>query len=178
MPFVRALLPCVVAATFGCSTTHHLGRASEAATVAALTDAARQPGAYVQVDPLPGDRYGGPWSGYRIRDVDDDGVWLASPGPPIVIVPFARVRSITTRDHAEGARVGALVGGIAGFVLLGTVGAYFARQDEIAARDGGGGPDSPAFVVVVAALGGLVGGLIGAGLGGVAGYEDRYVVAP
>jgi hypothetical protein len=178
----RVAVTCFVVLTFGCSTTHQLGRASQPSTVAALEAAGKQPGASVQVEPLPGegsyrvgDRVRDVGVGYRIRDIGTDGVWLDVPGPPVVVVPLERVRSISTYDRAHGAQTGALVGGITAVVLMGALALYFARQDEIAARDGGGGPPGLSVALIIVGAG-AIGALLGAGLGAMAGYEDRYVV--
>jgi hypothetical protein len=128
----------------------------------------------VRVWPSPNDRS---FPDYRIRDIDADGVWLDVPGPPAVVVPLERVHFISTYDRAGGAQRGAVIGGIAGVVIVGVLAALIARQSEIAARDGGGGPSSAGFVVGASVGGGIVGALLGAGFGAMRGYEDRYVVA-
>jgi hypothetical protein len=166
----RALAGCLVVATLGCGTTHQLGKVSPT-TVAELKNASKETGAYVQIQPLPNDRS----VGQRIRDIGLDGVSLDVPGPPIV-VPFERVGLITTCDHARGAERGAVIGGITGLVLMSVLVALVERQDDIAARDGGGGGPQASTVVLGFGAGMGLGALVGAGFGAIAGYEDRYVV--
>src|SRR5437899_26854 len=107
----RALAGWLVVATLGCGTTHQLGKVSPV-TIAVLKNAGKETGAYVQIQPLPAERS----VGHRIRDIGVYGVLLDVPGPPIV-VPFERVGSITSYDHARGAQRGAVIGGITGLVL-------------------------------------------------------------
>jgi hypothetical protein len=172
---VVVLVACLLA-TVGCTTTHQLGRASDPATIAALEDAVVQPGAYVHVDPLPAAHSAPP--GYLVHSVREGGVELDAPGPAAV-VPFERLRYVSTYDRTHGARKGALIGGITGFVMTGVLTTLFvvAAENNLHS-DGGTAPSQPVPLVIGAsAIGGLVGSLFGAGVGAMIGHEDRYVVA-
>lgn len=175
----RGLLVGLVAPTLACTTTHRLGRLGDTATLPALAAAAARPDALAHVETLPGVSPRSP--GDPVRALSRDGIVVAATSGPTVLVPFARVRSVSTYDHARGARDGALVLGLAAFAVGAAAGLVLANHHN---TDGCGDcqaepPRDPAlyFFGVGGALG-LVGAVIGAGLGGLAGHEDRYVISP
>ena len=127
----------------------------------------------MQIQPLPSERSF--VVSRRVRDIDSAGVELDVPGP-LVVVPFERVRSVSTFDHGRGAQRGAAVGAITGLVVMGVLLLLAERQADIAARDGGGGGPQAGAVVLVIGAGTGIAALIGAGVGAIAGYEDRYVL--
>jgi hypothetical protein len=168
---MRATVWMAAVLTSGCLSTHQLGKVSPV-TVAALNDAGEETGAYVQVQPVPNER-SFPIV-HPIREISMAGVTLDESGPPVV-VPFERVGYICTYDHGRGAVRGAVIGGIIGLVLSGLLVGYVARQDAIAASDGGGAPPASGVVLLIG-VGAGIGALIGAGAGGIVGFEERYVV--
>jgi hypothetical protein len=170
----RALVTGAIVATFGCSTTHQLGRVADEGTVEALEDAALGPGATLHVEPLPGER--APTLSRPIRSLTTEGIVLDEPGPPVV-VPLARVRSVSTNDRARGARRGALGMGLVGLLVGAALSTYVVVKVEHAQEDGSATATRPVpFVLGVSAVSGLASALIGAGLGALAGSQDRYVV--
>ncbi len=163
--------------TFACSTTHDLGRASDPGTFVELEKVTARSDAYAHVEPLPGVPPRLP--GQLVRRLVRAGVVVgptasAAPG----LVPFARVRSISTYDHLRGTRDGALALGLPALVVGGVLGALLYNLGSNCS-DGCGRRDDP--VLLVGGLGGLFGlcgAVFGAGLGALAGHEDRYVITP
>jgi hypothetical protein len=176
------LVACVVLLAFGCRTTHELGPIGDPGTLAAIEEVTAQADVYAHVEPLAGARDRPPPSaaraGGRVRGLAPDGIVVEPLGEPRAVVPFARVRSVSSYDHARGAWRGALFVGLPVF-LLATVFTGFYAYGVSNCSDGCGGPSNPVPLVLgIGALAGLGGAIVGAGLGAVAGYEDRYVVAP
>jgi hypothetical protein len=169
----------VIVASFGCTTTHALGRIGDPATLVALRQATAHPGAFARVEPLGGGRP--PAVGAPVRALTGDGLLVGDASGAQTLAPLARVRSVSTYDRLRGARDGAVVLGVVTFVLVGTAAALLASRSS---TDGCGdcqshAEPSPALVFFGAGgLFGLAGALLGGGLGALGGHEDRYVVAP
>jgi purine-cytosine permease-like protein len=86
------------------------------------------------------------------------------------------VASISTYPRARGARDGAIAGGLVGFTVGFTFGILLGALTSTS--EGGERPD-PAIVglKVGGGLGAIV-ALLGAGLGALAGHEERFDLAP
>jgi hypothetical protein len=171
----RGLVGGVVALTFGCATTHQLGSALAPATLAALDRATAGREAFAHVEPFPGERPHVP--GDRVQTVTREGLLVAPAATAPVLLPLTRVGSVSTYDHARGARDGALVGGISLALLGGVLGAVLYETWVPTCSDGcATKPDGAQLTLGFAAVFGVVGALAGAGLGVLSGHEDRYVL--
>jgi MYXO-CTERM domain-containing protein len=173
----RCAVVGLVAFTFGCSTTHALGRIADPGTVTELERLTARPGTYARIEPLPGAPRRSP--GDPVRALTRDGLVIAAFTAPPEVVPLARVRSVSTYDHLRGMRDGALALGIPGFIVGATLAEILINRKN---TDGCGdcqaepGPEPVPTFFGLAGLFGLCGALLGAGLGALAGHEDRYVI--
>jgi hypothetical protein len=170
------LVAGVVVLTFGCRTTHQLGRASDPRTFAALEKVTTRAGVYAHVETLKGVAPRVP--GDPVRGLTRDGFIVAPVLAPDTLVPFARVRSVSTYDRGRGARDGALALGLPALVIGGVIGALIVNA-HATCSDGCPGPRGITPTVFgLAGLVGVGGAVLGAGFGALAGHEDRYVIAP
>jgi hypothetical protein len=173
-----ALVVAAVITSYGCATTHQLGPATDGATLEELGRVVEQPGTVARVEPLPGAGPSAP--ALPIESVGPEGVTLHTVARPTV-VPLAEVRSISTYSRGRGARDGALIAGIPTFVVTAVLTALLLSAiDRSIESDGGDTPSTQkqALVVLGVSTGvGLAGALVGAGVGALAGHEDRYIVA-
>jgi hypothetical protein len=173
-----ALITVVAFAALGCRTTHDLGRASDPATYAELEKICAGSDVHAHVQMLPGTPPGA--SADRVQKLTPDGLWTVPIAEPATLVPLSRVRWVSRYDHAHGARNGALIGGILALLVSGTIvglGIY-AGEKNLAADGGRALSDPKVLGPALALLGGVAGALVGAGIGGLVGYEDRYIIVP
>jgi hypothetical protein len=186
----------LVLAGFGCTTMHPLGRADDPATLAAVERATEGRETRARIEPLAGAP--APNLGDPVRAVSRDGLLVvpdsspptlapasrkmlvAPAASPPTLVPLARVRSVSTYDHARGARQGAVTGGVPLAIIGGVLGTLLYQTWTPTCSDGCGDqrPNGAELTLGFAALFGAFGAVVGAGLGAIAGHEDRYVLAP
>jgi len=159
-------------ASVGCTTTHVLGRFDDPGTQAALHEATANRSTFALVTAIPRTKQSP--QGYPVTAITAEGVRLQlGPGPSTLVQPAA-LQFVRTYDHLRGARDGALALGIPAFVVGVTLGALFGQGGGCA--DQCPPPPDPFWGPVRAgALLGLVGAIVGAGLGALAGHEERYV---
>ena len=163
-----------------CSATHALGPSVDPGTVAQLDALAARPGTTVEVVPLPGPPELTP--SYGVTVATAEGLKVSTGDGPPQLISYDRVRSLSTVDRLHGARNGALGVGLLSFGL----GFIFGREFDPGPlcdkpSTGGGCPPPPNTTVQGLKIGGvaaLIGAAVGGALGALAGYEDRYVLAP
>jgi hypothetical protein len=171
---LRDVVVGLTLATFGCTTTHELGRAADPLTRATLQRAASQPGAYARVERIPGASPG--VAGYPVVASMPEGLVIRAGLSAPVLVSYAGVHSVSTFDRLRGARDGALILGIMGLVIGATVGALVANANPCS--DGCPRRNATSFALVYGGLVGLSGAVWGAVFGVLGGHQDRYVIAP
>ncbi len=170
--FCRAFALLAALGAAACSTTHDLGRLGEPATMAQIEALAAEPGTTVVVTPLPGRHQLRPT--YAVAASNANGLMVSVGGDPPKLVSYDRVQSLSRVDRLHGARNGALGVGVSSFVLGFLLGSAAEAILACCAQ-----PPDPAIVALkVAGVAALVGAAVGAALGGLAGYRDRYVLAP
>jgi hypothetical protein len=174
----RALFALFAAAALlvGCTTTHALGRIDDPAVRAEVDGIAAHGHVLVHVRPPPGTRP--PQIGDRVTGVIPQGLVIEPTRGQPLLVTREQVTSLSRYDHLRGARDGAIGAGVAGFVVGLTIGILLTnagnagcsddcasmRKDPVALGFGAG-----------AVLGGIA-AVLGAGLGALAGHEDRYEI--
>jgi hypothetical protein len=158
----------------GCTTTHTLGRLGDPGVREEVDAVAARGDATLQVRPPPGVRM--PRFGYSVTGVLPNALVIESRRGQSVLVPREQVASISTYPRARGARDGAIAGGLVGFTVGFTFGILLGALTSTS--EGGERPD-PAIVglKVGGGLGAIV-ALLGAGLGALAGHEERFDLAP
>jgi hypothetical protein len=170
---VRGLVAWTLFVSFGCTTTHALGRFDDPGTLATLKKATANQSTFALVAAIPRARQ--PPQGYPVSAVAADGIRLQlAPGPSTLVQPAA-LQFVRTYDHLRGTRDGALALGIPAFVVGVTWGALIAGLQGGCADQCPPPPDPFREAVGLGAVLGLVGAVLGAGLGALAGHEERYV---
>ncbi len=168
----RGLVAVALAGLAGCSTTHDLGRVGDPATMAQIETLASDHGTTVAVTPLSARR--GPQPRYEVTAAAADGLMVSVGGAPPKLFGYDRVESLSRRDRLHGARNGAVVGGLSSFALGFLLGSAIRAVPACCET-----APSPAKVgLEVGGVFALAGVAVGAGLGALAGYHDRYVLAP
>jgi hypothetical protein len=181
--FSRALVVATaVCCAAACSTPHilHLG---DPGTARQLHEMVLSPGTVAEISP-PISPVNSPLRGAPDRALKYD-VVAPAPGGLLVtdgsdvptFAPYDQLQRVQTIDRARGARDGALVVGAAGLLLGGALGVTLARQAQ-AEPGGGGSPSVPATAIGLGAVFAVVGALVGASYGAVAGHRDIYLVRP
>jgi hypothetical protein len=133
---------------------------------------AEEPGTTVAVTPLPGRHQLRPT--YAVAASSANGLMVSVGGDPPKLVSYDRVRSLSHVDHLHGARNGALVIGGSSFVLGFLLGSAAETIPACCAQR-----PNPAIVgLEVGGVAALIGAAVGGALGALAGYRDRYVLAP
>jgi hypothetical protein len=170
------LVAFLLVASFGCTTTHALGRLSDPGTLTTLQKATANQSTFALVAAIPRARQ--PPQGYPVSAIAVDGIRLQlAPGPSTLVQPAA-LQFVRTYDHVRGARDGALALGIPALVVGVPLGALIAASQSGRCADACPRPPDPFYEAVgVGAVLGLVGAVVGAGLGALAGHEERYVLA-
>jgi hypothetical protein len=170
--FCRAFTVLAALGPAACSTTHDLGRVGEPATMAQIEALAAEPGTTVVVTPLPGRHPLRPT--YAVAASSADGLMVSVGGDPPKLMSYERVQSLSRIDHLHGARNGALVIGVSSFVLGFLLGSAVETIPACCTQQ-----PNPAIVgLKVGGVAALIGAAVGGALGALAGYEDRYVLAP
>jgi hypothetical protein len=182
-PATRYLSRAVVVATAvccaaACSTPHilHLG---DPGTARQLHEMVLSPGTVAEISPVNSPLRGAPDRALKYDVVAPaPGGLLVTDGSDVpTFAPYDQLQRVQTIDRARGARDGALVVGAAGLLLGGALGVTLARQAQ--ADPGGGGSTSvPATAIGLGAVFAVVGALVGASYGAVAGHRDIYLVRP
>jgi hypothetical protein len=165
----------VVLAALGpgaCSTTHDLGRVGEPETMAQIEALAAEPGTTVAVTPLPGRHQLRPT--YAVAASNANGLMVSVGGDPPKLVSYDRVQSLSRVDRLHGARNGALVVGVSSFVVGFVLGSAAEAIPACCAQQ----PDPAIVGLKVGGVAALFGAAVGGALGALAGYRDRYVLAP
>jgi hypothetical protein len=122
----------------------------------------------VAVTPLPGRHQLRPT--YAVAAASANGLMVSVVGDPPKLVSYDRVRSLSRVDRLHGARNGALVVGVSSFVLGFVLVSAAATIPTCCAQQ-------PAPAIVGLKVGGVA-ALVGGALGALAGYRERYVLAP
>jgi hypothetical protein len=151
-----------------CTTTYEIGRVQDRRTRAEL-DAVVARGGYVHLRRPAGTR--GPEVGYRVTGVTPSG-WLIEParGQTLLVAP-EEIESVSTYHHGRGAGEGAIGVGLVGLLVGLSVGFLVAEATRSA-------PDPAQTALLSGTLLGVVCALVGVGIGGVEGHEDRYIITP
>ncbi|HVV49559.1 MAG TPA: hypothetical protein VHO06_07865 [Polyangia bacterium] len=155
-----------------CSTTHDLGPAADPATMSRIEALASEPGTTASVTPLPGRH--GLHPTYAVTAATANGLMVSVGGDPPALLSYDRVRSLNRRDRLHGARNGGLAVAAVAFAVGFIVGAGATAFPACCAP-----PPSPARIgLEVGGVSALVGAVVGGAFGALAGYQDRYVLAP
>jgi len=159
----------------GCSTTHMLGRIDDPGVRADVDAIAAKGDAYLHVRPPPGMRR--LLVGDRVTGIAPLGLVIEPARGQQLLVPREQVQSLSRYDHAHGARNGAIGGGLAGFAIGVTLGILVSNL-RAECSDDCGHPDSGPVIIEAGAILGAIGALLGGAFGALAGYEDRFEIAP
>jgi len=169
-------LLCAGALLVGCTTTHTLGRIDDPG-VRAEVDAVAASGDAVMHLRHPTETHPPPF-GDRVTAVTPLGLVIEPTRGQPQIIAREQVGSLSRYNHARGAKEGAIGGGIVTFFVAATLTLFLAAAFSSGCSDGCSHPDYGTLAFEAGGIFGAMGALLGAGIGALAGHEDRYEISP
>jgi hypothetical protein len=167
-------LVTAVGCAAACSTTHvlHLG---DPGTARRIQEMVLVPGTVAQIAPLPGAPP--PALKYDVVAPAPGGLLLSDGSGVPTFARYDQIERVQTIDRPRGARDGLLAVGVPSLFLGVTLGLVVANS---AHPDSGSGSssDSARAAVALGAIFTVIGGIVGAAYGAMAGHRDIYLVAP
>jgi hypothetical protein len=167
-------LATAISCLAGCSTTHvlHLG---DPATARQLNEMAVRPSTIAQIAPLAG--AAPPAFKYDVVAPAAGGLLVSDGSGAPTFARYDQIQRLQTIDRPRGAREGTLVVGVPALFLgvaLGYVVARSAHPDSGSAS----ASDSPRAEFAFGAVFTLIGVVVGAAYGAMAGHRDLYILEP
>jgi hypothetical protein len=159
----------------GCTTTHTLGRIDDPG-VRAEVDAVASSGDALMHLRHPTDTRPPPF-GDRVTAVIPTGFVIEPTRGQPQLVAREQVGSLSRYNHARGAKDGAIGGGLVSFVAGATLVLVLASIPT-GCSDGCQHPNAGFLAFEVGAVVGVIGAVFGAGIGALAGHEDRFEISP